>query len=113
MPSMLAKALMPLAERLERRFGWHRLPYYLGLATLVGLRERLRERNLYDTGVPVVDSPEPAAAREERLTDGTFNDLASPGMGSLQAPFGRNAPALPDRDPLGAPHPREISDALM
>ena len=25
---MLAKALMPLAERLDRRFGWQRLPYY-------------------------------------------------------------------------------------
>ena len=110
---MLAKALMPLAERLDRKFGWHRLPYYVGLATLVGLRERLRQRNLYDTGVPVVSDPEPAAARKERLPEGTFNDLAQPGMGSIRAPFGRNAPALPDPDPLGAPHPREVSDALM
>ncbi|MDA0178707.1 hypothetical protein OJ997_00245 [Solirubrobacter phytolaccae] len=110
---MLAKALMPLAERLQRRFGWQRLPYYLGLATLVGLRERLRERNLYDTGVPAVTDAMPPVAREERLTDGTFNDLETPGMGSITAPFGRNGPSLPDPDPLGAPHPREISDALM
>lgn len=110
---MLAKALMPLAEKLDRRFGWQKLPYYVGLATLVGLRERLRQRNLYDTGVPEVPDPEPAAAREERLPDGTYNDLGSPGMGSVTAPFGRNGPALPDPDPLAAPHPREISDALM
>jgi hypothetical protein len=111
--SMLAKALMPLAERLDRWFGWQRLPYYLGLATLVGLRERLRERNLYDTGVPGVDGPAPAAARGERDLVGRFNDRSSPGMGSAGATFGRNAPTLPDPDPLAAPTPRDISDALM
>jgi Animal haem peroxidase len=110
---MLAKALMPLAERLDRRFGWQRLPYYVGLATLVGLRERLRQRNLYSTGVPGVSSPEPPTARTARQTDGSFNDLSAPGMGIAGAPFGRNGPSLPDPDPLGAPHPIEISDALM
>ena len=110
---MLAKALMPIAERLQRRFGWQRLPYYVGLATLVGLRERLRERNLYDTGVPGVDGPAPQAALGARDSSGRFNDLAQPGMGSAGANFGRNAPALPDADPLAAPHPRDVSDALM
>lgn len=110
---MLAKALMPIAERLQRRFGWQRLPYYLGLATLVGLRERLRERNLYDTGVPGVDGPAPRAALGARDSSGRFNDLAQPGMGSAGANFGRNAPTLPDADPLAAPHPRDVSDALM
>lgn len=110
---MLAKRLMKPAEWLDRKFGWQRLPYIVGLATLVGLRERLRERNLYDTGVPPVAPPAPPNARAERLRDGTFNDLETPGMGKADAPFGRNAPALPDPDPLGAPHPREISEALM
>ena len=95
---MLAKALMPLAERLDRRFGWQRLPYYVGLATLIGLRERLRQHNLYSTGVPGVDRPQPPGAREARRTDGSFNDLSQPGMGSAGAPFGRNGPALPDPD---------------
>ena len=110
---MLAKALMPLAERLDRKFGWQRLPYYVGLATLIGLRERLRQNNLYSTGVPGVDRPQPPGAREARQTDGSFNDLSQPGMGTAGAPFGRNGPALPDPDPLGAPRPRDISDALM
>ena len=110
---MLAKALMPLAERLDRKFGWQRLPYYVGLATLIGLRERLRQNNLYSTGVPGVDRPQPPGAREARQTDGSFNDLSQPGMGTAGAPFGRNGPALPDPDPLGAPRPRDVSDALM
>jgi len=109
---MLAKALMPIAERLDRRFGWGRLPYLLGLATLVGLRERLRERNLYDTGVPEVTGPVPAAARGARRADGRFNDLDEPGMGSADAQFGRMTPAF-RQDVLGTPSPREVSDALM
>jgi hypothetical protein len=110
---MRAKALMKPAEWLDRRFGWPRLPYYLGLATLAGLRERLRERNLYSTGVPGWAGPVPPGARSERRPDGSFNDLGSPGMGTAGAPFGRNGPALPDPDPLGAPRPRDVSDALM
>ena len=110
---MLAKALMPLAEKLDRKFGWQRLPYYVGLATLIGLRERLRQNNLYSTGVPGVERPQPPGAREARRTDGSFNDLSQPGMGTAGAPFGRNGPAFPDPDPLGAPRPRDISDALM
>ena len=110
---MLAKALMPLAEKLDRKFGWQRLPYSVGLATLIGLRERLRQNNLYSTGVPAVERPQPPGAREARRTDGSFNDLSQPGMGTAGAPFGRNGPAFPDPDPLGAPRPRDISDALM
>jgi hypothetical protein len=42
----LLKGWTPVAERLDRTVGWERLPYRLGLATLIGLRSRLRERNL-------------------------------------------------------------------
>lgn len=110
---MLAKALMKPAEWLDRKFGWSRLPYVLGLGTLIGLRERLREQNLYSTGVPGVTEPLPPGARAERQIDGSFNDLSCPGMGKAGAPFGRNFPMLPDPDPLGGPHPIEVSDALM
>jgi hypothetical protein len=110
---MVARALMKPAEWLDRKFGWQRLPYPLGLATLIGLRERLREQNLYSTGVPGVDGPIPPGARAERRRDGSFNDLQVPGMGVTGSPFGRNFPSLPDPDPLAAPHPREVSDALM
>src|SRR3954469_10772223 len=100
--------LKTLAEWLDRRFGWGRLWYPLGLLTLVGLRSRLRERNLYDTGVPTVrDAPGDLAARRP---DGYFNDIRTPGMGGIQATFGRNAPSLPG-DPERSPTAREVSEA--
>ena len=46
----LSKLLTATAGALDRRFGWDRLPRPLGVLTLVGLRNRLRDENLYDTG---------------------------------------------------------------
>ena len=46
----LSKLLTSTAAALDRRFGWDKLPRPLGVLTLVGLRTRLREKNLYDTG---------------------------------------------------------------
>src|SRR5947209_10280305 len=48
-PSMLVRAYDALAEKVDRRFGWDRLPVPLGLAVLGGLRNKLRRENLYDT----------------------------------------------------------------
>ena len=67
----LDKAVAPLAEWLDSKFGWPRLPYPLGLATLVGLRARLRERNLYGTFVPEANSPL-FLARSATATYGTI-----------------------------------------
>jgi hypothetical protein len=39
---MRLSPLSSLAERIDRRVGWYRLPVYPGIATLIGLRERLR-----------------------------------------------------------------------
>src|SRR4051794_3633667 len=111
MAAMLLKLWMPIAERLDRWVGWARLPYLLGLATLVGLRGRLRERNLIDTGVPTVGDPS-AGPIEARRPDGYFNDLLQPGMGGLDAPFGRNAPARPD-PPERSPAARAVSETLF
>jgi len=102
--------LKTLAEWLDRRFGWGRLPYLLGLFTLVFLRARLRERNLYDTGVPTVDGP--PGDLTARRPDGYFNDVQQPGMGGVAATFGRNAPSLPG-DPERSPSAREVSEALF
>ena len=38
-----------VSQALDRRIGWHRLPTPLGLLGLIGVRNILRRRNLYDT----------------------------------------------------------------
>src|SRR5262245_57469859 len=40
--------LLPLANLVDWRFGWHRLPWPLGLAIVVALRHQLRRDNLHD-----------------------------------------------------------------
>ncbi len=113
----LSKLLTSTAGALDRRFGWDRLPRPLGVVTLVGLRARLRERNLYDTGGGGATAPADGGARDSRTVDGAYNDLASPAMGMVGARFGRNVPLdrthpepLPD---LLEPSPRLVSRALL
>ena len=68
----LGKALAPLAERLDSKIGWPRVkPYYLGLATLVGLRARMRERNVYGTPVPEPSEEQRLAAGRAQLPPAT------------------------------------------
>ena len=45
------RVLVVLAQLLDHKVGWDKLPIWLGIPTLVGLRNRLREQNLFDTGV--------------------------------------------------------------
>jgi hypothetical protein len=110
------------AEFLDHKVGWHRLPVPLGLVVLVGLRDVLRKRNLYDTSdEPAVNLPPVAAAAPEvrttRTVDGTYNDLDEPRMGMAGFRFGRNVPidstyADPPSDFM-QPSPREVSRALL
>ena len=51
-------SLLTDAAKNDRRYGWDKLPWPLGLATLFGLRNRLREKNLYDTGRRPLDRPD-------------------------------------------------------
>ena len=52
-----------LSEKVDKRIGWHRLPMPVGLLTLIGLRDRLREQNLHDTGRGQTNgSPPPPAS---------------------------------------------------
>ena len=51
------------AERLDRRRGWDKLPLPLAMLTLIGLRNRLREKNLYDTGRGPLDKPDGTSTR--------------------------------------------------
>ena len=111
-----------VAEFIDHRVGWDRLPVPLGLVVLVGLRDVLRKRNLYDTSdEPAVNLPPVAPAtpqvRTARTPDGTYNDLDNPRMGMAGSRFGRNVPissTYPDPPPdFLEPSPREVSRALL
>jgi len=89
--------------------------------TLIGLRERLRERNLHDAS-PATSRKHPPPEGERyavaRTVDGKFNDLENPTMGSAGMPFGRNVPleyAYPEnhQDIVERPNPREVSRELL
>jgi hypothetical protein len=116
--SPLSSLFASLTERLDKRVGWYRMPLPLGMLTLIGLRDRLREQNLYDTGRGAHDVPdEPERYRTARTIDGTFNDLGDPLMGSKGSRFGRNVPLrYTEAEPAEAildPNPRLISRELL
>lgn len=119
----LSQRLARLAERTDRLVGWYRLPKPLGLAVLIGLRQRLRADNLFDTGRGAADPP-PATLtagdadfKAARTLDGTHNDLRDALMGSIGSRFGRNVapeltyPETPDR--FSEPNPRLVSRQLL
>ena len=95
-----------MPEDLSARLGsllkdrpWYKLPRLLAMARLVEIRNDLRDKNLHDTEEPPLEEREiPAdldpALREARTTDGTFNDLRVPKMGSVGCRFGRNIPLV-------------------
>jgi hypothetical protein len=107
--------------RLDHRVGWSALPTVGGLVTLVGVRNTLRAKNLYDTGVPAVTNENPLPTHPNmdkwRTSDGTSNDLKCPFMGSAGTRFGRNV-ALSEtwQEPMPGimtPSPRVVSRELM
>ena len=122
MTGKLSKLVSDSAEKVDRSFGWARLPTIAAIPVLIGLRDRLRAKNLYDTGRGPLDKPpfeDPDASRHlgARMINGTYNDLDDPLMGSLGSRFGRNVPlehTYPD-DPrrLLDPNPRLISRRLL
>jgi hypothetical protein len=109
-----------VAERIDRRWGWDHLPTPLAMLVLIGLRNRLRAKNLYDTGRGPRDKPDVndhPRYLTARTLDGTFNDLDDPLMGSLGSRFGRNVPldktVREPEDRLLEPNPRTISRELL
>ncbi len=111
-----------VAQFVDQRRGWDKLSPPLGLAVLVGVRTRLRQRNLFDTqSLPIQDAPTAAPAdpkrRTERTPDGSWNDLEHPTMGMAGTRFGRNIPleAIPTvtREDVLHPSPREVSRRLL
>ena len=112
------RVLLFLAQLLDDKVGWDKLPTWLGIATLVELRKKLREQNLFDTGVAPA-KPEFADPRwlRARSPDGTYNDLDQPAMGARGVRFGRNIPlerTFPETEPsILQPSPRLISSRLL
>jgi hypothetical protein len=112
--------LIKVGEAVDRKWGWDRIPVPLGLLTLIGVRDALRERNLYDTdeGEPPPAPPHtPADYLTVRTIDGSYNDLSSPSMGMAGTRFGRNVPLDKGRaeEPprLFDPNPRTVSNELL
>jgi hypothetical protein len=120
---VLWRLLTFVSERVDQRKGWHKLPLPVALPVLVGIRTKLRQKNLFDTGVlPSANEPQApqfdATHRTQRTSDGSWNDLSSPSTGMAGTRFGRNVPldSIPpssDEDVLAGPSPREVSRRLM
>ena len=116
-----ARLLARWSESVDRRLGWQSLPTLPGGLTLFGLRTRLRQQNLYDSGLLPMREPadvpsEDPRSRTARSADGTYNDLEFPNMGSAGTRFGRNVPlgkTLVDRDSVLRPNPRDVSLRLL
>jgi hypothetical protein len=117
-----------MSDDLTQRLGgllknrpWYKLPRFLAMARLVEIRDELRAENLHDTEEPPLEKKDiPAdldpALRETRTTDGTYNDLHYPKMGSVGCRFGRNVAVehtKPDTANLLVPNPRLVSRELM
>ena len=120
MGSIFSAALDRTAARLDRWLGWDRLPLPIAMLTLVGLRSRLRQENLHDTGKGRSAEPpsgNPSDYLDKRSLNGTFNDLNDPLMGALHARFGRNVPlefTYPEPpEALLEPNPRLVSRRLL
>jgi hypothetical protein len=98
---------------------WHTLPDAVAGLKLVEIRNELRAKNLHDTEDPPLETsaaPVPAEGRAFRTTDGTYNDLKCPRMGSAGMRFGRNVPLSethPDVANLMTPNPRQVSLELL
>ncbi len=121
--NILWRILILVSEKVDHRKGWDKLPLPLALGVLVGIRTKLRQRNLFDTGsLPSRDNVRAPASdpthRTQRTSDGSWNDLSSPAMGMAGTRFGRNVPLdkIPpstDADVLASPTPREVSRRLL
>jgi len=119
--SWFSRLYSSATEAIDHRFGWDKLPKPIAMLTLIGIRNRLRAENLYDSGRGPDDVPPTGFDDQRHLTartlDGTFNDLKQPLMGSLGSRFGRNVPltkAYPDAPArLLEPNPRTVSLELL
>ena len=108
------------AVAIDHRRGWDKLPTPLGILVLIGVRDVLRKKNLFDTTDPAGGrTPPPVepydgarSAPGARPTAPTTTS-SSPPMGMAGSRFGRNVPIDHTFPETGAdlltPSPREVS----
>src|SRR5882724_4281577 len=119
MRNPLVKANSLIFGQINRVREWHQLPRPLALLNLRTFRDELRERNLYDAGVPEPDEngAPPRELPKHRTYDGAMNDPRHPEMGKAGVLFGRNHPlgvTVPEKPPrLMTPSPRVVSTQLL
>ncbi|KHO19997.1 peroxidase [Mycolicibacterium setense] len=120
MPSLLTRWFIKATEVADRRIGWDKFPPWIGLGVLIGVRDALREHNLYDAyrgKPPAPPEHTPAEYLTIRTVDGSYNDLSAPSMGMANTRFGRNVPldkGHAEQAPnLMDPNPRVISNELL
>jgi hypothetical protein len=120
-PGLVQRLYDEITDKVSRKHPWYTLPEVAGLAELIGIRDTLRQQNLFDTSrLPSVDPVQPPPYDQSylaaRTADGSWNDLEHPEMGMAGTRFGRNVPlddTWPDQDRMMTPNPREISRRLM
>ncbi|KAF9266798.1 feebly protein [Marasmius fiardii PR-910] len=111
-PSFFERALVKTFKVVNKFVAWYRFPSLIGLLNLDALRVELRQYNLHDGYAP-------SATRflNARNSDGQFNSLEAPRMGSRCMRFGRNFPRentpKPTEEQLWIPNPRMLSDHIM
>jgi hypothetical protein len=117
----IGPAVAAVAQRLDRTFHWDRLGRPLGHLTLLGLRHRLRQYNLYDPDLPGhPPRRDPAAEngahgdaappRRTRAIDGRGTHPRQAAMGAVRTRFSRNAPVAPASE---GPDPADVSEQLL
>jgi hypothetical protein len=116
------KAYDGIAQAIDHQIGWPRLPKWLGILVVIGIRNILRQQNLQDTSSlpaenPVQPGPKTTATLSGRTPDGSYNDLQQPSMGMAGTRFGRNIPLSEayQESPasLMSPNPRTVSRELL
>ena len=111
--------LLQVSEAVDRKWGWDKIGLPLGLLTLIGVRDKLREDNLYDAydaQPPPAPQHDPSEYLNIRTIDGSYNDLGNPSMGMAGTRFGRNVPlnqGRAEQQSLLDPNPRTVSTELL
>ena len=89
---------------------WYNLPRATAGIRIFRNREELRDKNLHDTEEPPLETsatPPAGEAYNVRTSDGTYNDLNCPRMGSAGMRFGRNVPLERNVPRYHQPHDAE------